>query len=228
MTEEKKSTPESELLKFIEDKQVQPRIKARATAQKGKSFVSLGGAKGRASFFKASFKNFSIKKIAFNVKILNFLLLIILALLAVLMVYDILSSILGMKGEVAGAFEVDKRPQDFQLFQDLGELENKSHYLEKARKRDIFKIVSKASLVSVDPGSEKGPDIGPKPIVLKMQNLKLVGISWSNDPDAMIEDTQMKKTFFLKRGDLFNELKVEAIFKNKVILSYLGEEAELK
>jgi hypothetical protein len=45
----------------------------------------------------------------------------------------------------------------------------------------------------------------------------------------MIEDTKTQRTLFLKKGQrIDNEIKVEAIFKDKVILSYKGEEIELK
>jgi type II secretory pathway component PulC len=56
-----------------------------------------------------------------------------------------------------------------------------------------------------------------------------VGISWSADPDVMIEDGKTQRTIFLKKGQLVdNEIRVEAVFKDKVILSYKGEEIELK
>ena len=65
-------------------------------------------------------------------------------------------------------------------------------------------------------------------VISAAQNFKLVGISWSNDPDAMIEDTKAKKTFFVKRGQMVGEFKVQAISRDKVILSYGQEEIELK
>jgi hypothetical protein len=55
-----------------------------------------------------------------------------------------------------------------------------------------------------------------------------VGISWSDDPDVMIEDTKTQRTFFLKKGQMIDDIKLEAVFKDKVILNYLGEEIELK
>ena len=44
----------------------------------------------------------------------------------------------------------------------------------------------------------------------------------------MIEDKQSVKTFFVKRGQMIGPVKVEAIFKDKVVLSYEGEEIELR
>ena len=55
------------------------------------------------------------------------------------------------------------------------------------------------------------------------ESLKLVGISWSDNPDAIIEDTKDTKTFFVKIGQKIGDVKVQAIFKDKVVLSYQGK-----
>ncbi|MSR77222.1 MAG: hypothetical protein EXS63_03200 [Candidatus Omnitrophica bacterium] len=61
-----------------------------------------------------------------------------------------------------------------------------------------------------------------------MQSIKLVGISWTNtSPLAMIEQTESGKTYFLKRGQEINGLKVQNIEKEKVTVTYEGEEASL-
>jgi type II secretory pathway component PulC len=61
-----------------------------------------------------------------------------------------------------------------------------------------------------------------------MNNLKLVGISWSSsEPLAMIEDNTTGRTYFLKQGQEINELKVQAISKEKVTVTYEGEEGFL-
>jgi hypothetical protein len=97
-----------------------------------------------------------------------------------------------------------------------------SVYLEKIRQRDIFSLGERtASFVA----ESRGPS---SRIISATENLKLVGISWSNDPDAMIEDKKALRTFFVKRGQMIGYVKVQAIFKDKVILSYGGEEIELK
>ena len=61
-----------------------------------------------------------------------------------------------------------------------------------------------------------------------VKNFKLVGISWSNDPDAIIEDEKAKKTYFVKTGDKINKISIEAIYRDRVILHYLTEEVELR
>ena len=79
---------------------------------------------------------------------------------------------------------------------------------------------------TVDAKTEvKPPSSG---IIGVTQHLRLAGISWSDDPDAMIEDTRTKRTLFVKRGGMIGKIKVQAIFKDKVVLFYDGEEIELK
>ena len=60
------------------------------------------------------------------------------------------------------------------------------------------------------------------------KNLKLVGISWSDDPDVIIEDTKAGMAYFLKKGQMINDLKLKEVFKDKVILGYQEEEVELR
>ena len=98
-----------------------------------------------------------------------------------------------------------------------------AYYLDKISGRDIFKLGPKKSPVSNEPVK-----VINQAVIDAAQNFKLVGISWSNDPDAMIEDTAAKKTFFVKRGQVVGDFKVQAISKDKVILSYGQEEIELK
>ena len=102
-----------------------------------------------------------------------------------------------------------------------------AYYLEKARGRDIFQMVR-----DEEPRSKTVSRANPpsQRITELIKNLRLVGISWSADPDVMIEDTNMQRTFFLKKGQIIENInvKVEAVFKDKVVLTCEGEEAELR
>ena len=45
----------------------------------------------------------------------------------------------------------------------------------------------------------------------------------------MIEDSKTQRTFFLKKGQIIEiDLVLKDVFKDKVILSYGGEEVELR
>ena len=60
-----------------------------------------------------------------------------------------------------------------------------------------------------------------------MSSLKLVGISWGNEPLAMIEDAESTRTYFVKKGAEVKGMKVQEISKEKVTLTYEGQEAQL-
>jgi hypothetical protein len=108
-------------------------------------------------------------------------------------------------------------------FEDVPALiQTASYYIDKVGQRDIFKIGLKKS---TEDTAKAAPISAAKEMT---QHLKLVGISWSNDPDAMVEDSKALRTFFVKRGHKIGGVKVEAIFKDKLILSYEGEEVELR
>jgi len=223
MPDEHPSTPEKELLKFIEEKKAPAGMKVRSSFRRGKTFLSIAGLRGRWSFTATRLKGLSFKNLLIDINTLNMVLLIGVVLLAVGFVFDLVNSLLGMNNEIEQAFAVEQDAGNFQ-FGELTALKNSASYLEKARKRDIFKIVEDApAAAAIEKTAEK-----PKEILAKTRDLKLVGISWSKDPDAMIEDIKSKRTFFVKRGGYANDVKVEAIFRDKVIVSFQGDQVELK
>lgn len=60
-----------------------------------------------------------------------------------------------------------------------------------------------------------------------VKNLYLVGIAQDNELNVMIEDKKSGKTFFLKRGDHFYQLKIKKILVDRVVLEFEGKEFEL-
>ncbi|OPX30310.1 MAG: hypothetical protein B1H08_02110 [Candidatus Omnitrophica bacterium 4484_171] len=125
-----------------------------------------------------------------------------------------------IKGEVASAFRMAKKPS-FYSRRSISNLKELKYYLNEAKNRDIFNIVT-----AKQPEPKETKNI--QAIAKKTSYLKLVGISWSNNPDAMIEDTRAKKTLFVKEGDLINNILVKKILRDKVILNLEGENIELK
>ena len=59
-------------------------------------------------------------------------------------------------------------------------------------------------------------------------SLAVVGINRGTIPEALVEDSQAKKTYFLKVGDQVNGLTVKAIDQNGVAVTYEGEETTLQ
>jgi len=96
-----------------------------------------------------------------------------------------------------------------------------SFYTEKISERDIFRMGLKPKEPAfVEEPSSKAAEA--------TASLKLVGISWSDQPDAIIEDTKLNHTFFVKKGGKIGDVKIENIFKDRVLLSYEKELIELK
>ena len=58
--------------------------------------------------------------------------------------------------------------------------------------------------------------------------LKLVGILWSDTPQAMIEDTKDQKTYLVSKGDKIGNVSVKDILVNKVVLTKDQQEWDLR
>ena len=94
------------------------------------------------------------------------------------------------------------------------------HYFEMVRRRNIFSPV----ILKKDKPKPEAKKITLRKLV---KDLRLVGIAWSEEPVAMIEDTATKKTYFLKSGESINDFKIDNILKDRVVLSFEGETIEL-
>jgi hypothetical protein len=105
-------------------------------------------------------------------------------------------------------------------------LKEMSFYLQKVTSRNIFREGRREAKAAVSDGPAVDPDAEANAAI---QGLSLVGISWSSNPDAIIEDKANSRTFFVKRGQMVGDVvKVEAIFKDHVVLSYEDKEFELR
>ena len=211
----KSPTPERELLKLIEEDKGTGWISSRGRPKLNGLF-SLSAARARLSFLRSNI----FRPREFSITSLNKLLGIIFLFLLFYVAADIVSSMINIKGEVAAAFKMIKKPS-FYSRRSVSNLKELKYYLNEAKKRDIFNIV-----IAKQPEPKETKNI--QAIAKKTSYLKLVGISWSNNPDAMIEDTRAKKTLFVKEGDLINDILVKKILRDKVILNLEGENIELK
>jgi len=207
---------------LIEEPKAQGPARSVAIKHLGLSLLSLSALKARFSFFKDRLKqSFKTGKFYyFNPKNMNIFLGLATVIMAVYFITNLLVSLVNLKKNLNLEFKIAKSQHSIDS-KVVSSLKAVSYYLEKIRARDIFKMGSKKK----EEEEIKAPS---SKIIGATQNLKLVGISWSNDPDAMIEDTKALKTFFVKRGQTIGEVKVQAIFKDRVVLSYEGEELELR
>lgn len=227
MAEERGSTPEKQLLNLIENQDGKgAKTKERVVRHKGLSFLSLGAWKGRISFFKAGFGKFPKSgDREFDVKLINKILGVSILGLMIYLGTTVYQSLDNMKRLPRLQFDV-KDTIKAGKFSDVSPLKAASYYIERVLDRNIFKMGSEyiveevKDVVVVDPTDNA---------IEATKHLRLVGISWSNDPDAMVEDTRSARTFFVKRGQMIGgKIKVQAISKESIILMYEGQEVELR
>jgi len=98
-------------------------------------------------------------------------------------------------------------------------------YLKEAGKRDIFRPVTKAQQKVVIPK----PKQALEKLKETVKDLRLKGISWGATPKVMIKNEKEDKMYFLKQGQMIGAtgIEVKMILKDKILISYEGEEMEL-
>jgi len=218
MASEAPLTPEKQLLNLIEKPMAKNSLRQATTKYQRSSFFSLSALKARALFLKNKFFNGTGGGVTqFDIKVLNNGLTVGSCILSAYLVISVTSSSAKLKKGIDFSLSADELSQG-RSAETLMDLKASSYYLEKARERDIFSLVQKRG------GEEQSQQINDL-----TAHLRLVGISWSGDPDVMIEDAQSGKTLFLKQGRIIEGgIKVEKVFKDKVVLSYEGAEIELR
>ncbi|MDP3723225.1 MAG: hypothetical protein Q8R91_07005 [Candidatus Omnitrophota bacterium] len=84
--------------------------------------------------------------------------------------------------------------------------------LEETKRRNLFTFLP-------PPAEAASPSVGEQ-LASRVQELKLVGIIWSDNPQAIIEDTKEGKTHLLSAGESLGPIgpTVKKILKEKVIL----------
>lgn len=227
MAQDKQLSPEKELLNLIEKPMAQSSLQAATVKYHNQSLVSPGALKGRLAFLQNKFQDLWRKRDfvhQLDIGVLNQALKAGVIILGCYFCLNLFTSINEAKKDIHIAIS-EERAVELNSARSTSILKAVSYYLEKARERDIFKMGLRAPV----PGTGIGAR-GPSEKVLEAtQNLRLVGIAWSDDPDVMIEDTKLQRTLFLKKGQrIDNLIELKAVFKDKVVLSFQGEEIELK
>jgi len=225
MDEAKSPTPEKQLLDLIE--KPKPEVIEKSQRERGTlSLFSFGVMQGRlSSWAKRLNKIFLAKKDTLELKNLNTLLKVIIFFLFVYLVTVLSLNVQRLKKTefISGAAKA-KSLFTIAPAVDASELYPKkdiAYYTDEAKIRNIFKFA--ASAVTSQDGAKLSE------IAQLTEGLKLVGISFAEYPEAMIESEKEKKTYFLKVGDsINNKVKIQKILKNQVVLEYLGEKKVLR
>ena len=223
MAQEGPFTPEKQLLKLIEDpKAKDASIRAQAARHRGAGILSPGSWMGRFSFFRDKSRAWARDGgvLQIDVKAINGILLLSVLALFFYFVTTVSMSLTNLKKIPALDFEIPKSAGSKTL-SVASPMKDASYYAGLMAERDIFKMGRQEEELEESSGPSSG-------MLEAISHLRLVGISWSGSPDAMIEDSRIPRTYFLKKGEFIGEVKVKEIFTNKVILEYGTEEIELK
>src|SRR5256712_10480211 len=119
----------------------------------------------------------------------------------------------------------------------LASLRPVEDYLREIDARDLFspgapperkKPEAKAEPVRPTEPTKPPPEpTAPEVLRERAETLKLGGIAWGRVPIAMIEDTAKRATSFLKARESINQIRIKAIFRDRVVLSYGNAEDDL-
>ena len=98
-------------------------------------------------------------------------------------------------------------------------------YVQTMMLQDPFRV-SEPPLIPPQ-ARQAAPDSTSPGAQALLSNLRLVGISWDEEPVAMIENQETQQTNILKTGDALGSFTVKEILEDKVILKYGIQEVEL-
>ncbi|MCG8431511.1 MAG: hypothetical protein MJA29_10110 [Candidatus Omnitrophica bacterium] len=201
---DKFQSPEKQLLNLIEKPATSARGQARSVPRRGRA---------RRPVFAPQV----------SIRTLNLFLIGAILVLAVYLAGSIFSSLGAIEEKLRRQTEVEafgskSGAEDPFAMQDIGA------YLARVAERDIFRMGGRRKV------AEDQPEAGPSSKFMEATgDLRLVGISWSDDPDVMIEDIARHVTFFLKQDETMESgITVKEIRKESVILEFEGERLELK
>ena len=231
MASERSITPEKQLLRLIEEDKAKnaTALQAYALKRHSLSFVSLGAWLARFSFSQDWLKKRveSFKGQPLDIKLINKVLLLCISAFTIYFSVSTTNAFIHLRRLPSLEIQTPESAGSINLTERTFLKKAVSSYLEKIGERDIFQMGVIRETMGPD-GVQTSVKVTSSKILDATENLKLVGISWSSEPDAIIENTKDMKTFFVKTGQRIGEVKVQAIFKDKVVLTYAGEETELK
>ena len=238
MVKENSSSPEKQLLGLIEEPE--KTVKQETAVKTGdSSSVPPGSPKKTGSPEKSGsveekvmpapgtkkpyLKKLPFKGVSLNIKDANKALKLCAGALGIYLGVSFVIAEVNLKRIPRLAMEV-KAGAEYKSQEPASLLKEAFYYLNKVKARNIFKPLS------IKPKTETGTESLPAVELSKViKELKLVGISYGKDPQAMIADTVTNRTNFYRPGDkILGKAKVITISKEKVVVMYEGKELPLR
>lgn len=230
-----KETAEQKLLKLIEATDGKPAAAAPAQATASAAAQTLQSVKslGVPTFSLPPFINNLLgvfvpgagrSSAGFGLREVNGILALMVAVIGTAFVLDFIGGFKRAQQDVDFPIEqkvVDTAETFLPVFPDL------SAYVTAITQRNIFQPFQKKEpeleTVNLSPGAQR--------IAEQTKDLKLVGISWLDTPESasvMIEHKVSGVTYFLRAGEQVNSIVIKAIFADSIVVTYQGEEMEIK
>jgi len=204
-------TPEERLLRIIENPQGEQRKPILGAKAAGIDIGALAANFKSLHFDKNIFKNI-------NFKMVNRAVLALCVIFTLFTVFNYLKFKSALSGRLVKIISDANAARPAQADSVLPEI-SISQTLDLAKRRNMFSFLPPVSVI------KPGVALDAAQMV---STLKLVGIMWSDNPQAMIEDTKAQKTLLLGTSDQIGELKIKKILKDKVILSKDDQEWDLR
>ena len=213
-------TPEEKLLRIIESPQGASRsVPSRRSLQDYKFFFKS---------WQEKYKGAAGEKIGkfLNLKAVNVILAGIATAATIFLVVDF---VIGMpRSLMVMSLEAAAKKKDVGNLTIEG-LEPLTIYLQEIKQRNVFALTAALqSAAGAGAGAAAQTTSSPTEKPSFTSTLKVVGILWSDTPQAIIEDSKENKTYLLNRGSKIKEARVKEILKDRVILSYDNQEIELQ
>jgi len=208
-------TPEEKLLKIIENPQTERRKVPGGGIPRGPSPKGEAG----AWFKKLRIDKNTIKNI--SLKTVNKMVLALCAIFTVFFIFDFVmlgSSSAKKLSRITAEAATPEVKEKKMKFQEV----NLVDAITLSKRHNIFSFLP--------PAASSITQISTMPLEVEqaINNLKLVGIIWSNNPQAIIEDSKEQKTYLLNAGDKISILYIKKILRDRVILGKDDQEWELR
>ena len=202
-------TPEEKLLKIIESPDVQKRRIPVSAKIRSLSALPLKDWLNNFHLDKDSFKRF-------NLKLVNKIIAIVCILITIVWFFNFLST----------SIKLSKRFKQVAIDQTISTQEEQARQKIDVNVEEATTQAKRRNMFTLLPSKEEAQ--AAVNIGLTLGNLKLVGILWSDNPQAMIENTKEQKTYFVSSGDKIGDVEVRKIFRDKVMVGKDAEEWELR
>lgn len=103
-----------------------------------------------------------------------------------------------------------------------------AHQQETAKSLDFYVQTIKNRQIWTSPNKEQAKGSGVNVAAREiLKNVSLVGVISGAQPQAIIEDKETQKTYYVTPGQFIGEYQIEHIEEGKIILNYNGEKYEL-